>query len=431
MDARRTGAFGFAVIALMASSVVANDGLNDGRGAFARPDTVPFPAGNPYSPAKARLGETLFFDPLLSRDNDRSCGSCHAPDMGFEDGRALGLAIGGGDLPRAVPTVLNSAWGEHFFWDGRATSLEEQALGPIQADLEMAQNLDDLVAELRAHAEYPARFAEAFPASPEITADTIAQALATFQRTVVSGVSPFDRWVEGQEDAISEDAKRGFAVFTGPGNCMSCHSGWAFSDFAFHDIGLPTTDRGRGAYLDMAELDHAFKTPTLRDLTARAPFMHDGSLPTLEAVVEHYGGAFVRRPTLSPDLADISLSTQDKADLVAFLRSLDADLPPPGFVPEIAGTPPPEATLDISQMDKAFNPAAVVIKAGQRVKFNNDDTRSHNIRLHAEALEFNSGIQEPGETVEIPFSTPGTYNVFCGVHPKMKLTVEVKSGEVK
>jgi cytochrome c peroxidase len=419
---RRIGFLTFTALVVMAPAVVANDG----RGAFARPDTVPFPAANPYSQAKARLGERLFFDPLLSRDNDRSCASCHVPDMGFEDGRALGLAIGGGDLPRAVPTVINAAWGEHFFWDGRAASLEEQALGPIQADLEMAQNLDDLVAELRAHADYPAVFAAAFPATPLISAETIGQALATYERTVVSGVSPFDRWVDGQEDAIGEDAKRGFAVFTGPGKCMSCHSGWAFSDVAFHDIGLPGTDRGRGAHLDLPDLDHAFKTPTLRDLRARAPYMHDGSLPTLEAVVDHYAGKFVRRPTLSPDLGDITLNTQDKADLVAFLRSLDADLPPPGFVPEVEGTPPPAATLDISQMGKTFTPGAVVVEAGQRVQFVNDDTRSHNIRLHHDDLTFNSGIQEPGETVEIPFATPGTYHVFCGVHPKMKLSVEVK-----
>lgn len=424
--AGRRGRLGAAAVvagALASSIALAAD---DGREVFRRPETVPFPAANPYSPAKAALGERLFFDPLLSRDNDRSCASCHVPEFGFEDGRALGLAIGGGDLPRAVPTVLNSAWGEHFFWDGRASSLEEQALGPITAELEMAQDLDALVEELRADADYPGLFAEAFPDQPDITAETVAQALATYQRTVVSGVSPFDRWVDGMEDAIGEDAKRGFAVFTGAGKCSVCHSGWDFTDVSFHDIGLPGADRGRGETLKEPGLDHSFKTPTLRDLTARGPFMHDGSLPTLEAVVEHYAGGFVRRPTLSPDLEDISLSAQDKADLVAFLKTLDADLPPPGFVPEIEGAPPPAATLTISQIGKKFEPGAVIIKAGQRVRFLNDDTRSHNIRVHHDALEFNSGIQEPGEMVEIPFSTPGTYHVFCGVHPKMKLTVEVE-----
>ncbi|MGC2857186.1 cytochrome c peroxidase [Novispirillum sp. DQ9] len=398
----------------------------DGRGAFARPATVPFPADNPFTVAKAKLGETLFFDPRLSRDNDRSCASCHVPDLGFEDGRALGLALGGGDLPRAVPTTLNAAWGEHYFWDGRADSLEAQALGPIQAELEMAQNLDELVAELNADAGYRGAFAAVFADRPAITPNTIAKALATYQRTLVSGVAPFDRWVAGQEDAIGEDAKRGFAVFTGTGNCAACHSGWAFTDAAFHDIGLPGTDKGRGAHLAMAELDHAFKTPTLRDLSARAPFMHDGSLATLEAVVEHYASGINDRPTLSDDLRVLRLDDRDKADLVAFLRTLDADLPPPGFVPEVVGAPPPAATLDISQKDKTFNPGAVVIQAGQRLKFHNDDTRSHNIRLHDAALEFNSGIQDPGQSVEIPFSTAGTYHVFCGVHPKMKLTVEVK-----
>lgn len=413
--------------------------------AFERPAAVPFPAANPYTPEKAALGERLFHDVRLSGANDRSCASCHVPEKGFEDGLPTGAAIDGTPLERRVPTVLNAAWGARFFWDGRADGLEEQALGPIENPREMNQTLPELVEELKADPDLVAAFAEAFPERPEITADTIAQALATFERTIVSGIAPFDRWVAGDADAVPAAAKRGFELFIGKAGCIACHSGWEFSDHAFHDIGLPDADTGRGKVLGMAELDHAFKTPTLRDLSARGPYMHNGMLATLEQVVAHYAHArdmthamdaahamhhgmahpeTVTRVSLSPDLPKVDLTAAEQADLVAFLKSLDSDAPPPPFKAETVGLPPRMvATTEISQKDKQFQPGAITVKVGQTVQVLNDDTRSHNVRIHDPKLSLNSGYQDPGQTVELSFPEAGTYYVFCGIHPKMELVV--------
>lgn len=416
-------------------------------GTFARPAVVPFPAANPWSEKKAALGERLFHDVRLSGANDRSCASCHMPDRGFEDGLPTGAAIDGTPLDRRVPTVLNGAWGAQFFWDGRAASLEEQALGPVQNPREMNQTLPELVEELRADADLVAAFAAAFPDSPQITADTIARALATFERTVISGEAPFDRWVAGDDAAVPVAAKRGFDLFVGKAQCASCHSGWAFTDNAFHDIGLPDADKGRGAVLAMAELDHAFKTPTLRDLGHRGPYMHNGMLATLEEVVAHYAHArdpahamdaghamhhgrahpeTVSRVSLSPDLPRIDLTAEEQADVVAFLRTLDSDAPPPPFRAETVGLPAVMVTTtDISQKDKQFTPGAIRVKAGETVRVLNDDTRSHNVRVDDPKLTLNSGYQDPGQTVEMSFPETGTYHVFCGIHPKMELVVTV------
>src|SRR5690606_37059151 len=201
--------------------------------------------------------------------------------------------------------------------------------------------LDGLVRALTADADYRARCAQAFPESPAIAPDTIAAALATYERTLVSPPAPFDRWIAGEEDAIDDAAKRGFALFNGKANCAACHSGWAFTDHAFHDIGLPDEDRGRGAILGLALLDHAFKTPTHREIGRRAPYMHDGSLPDLAAVIEHYETGIVERPSLSPDLKPIDLTPSERADLLAFLATLDSPDPtPPTIAPAVAAAPP-------------------------------------------------------------------------------------------
>lgn len=404
------------------------DPLSPDPALFARPATIPFPADNPYTPAAARLGERLFHDTVLSGDGSRSCATCHIPDAGWEDGRPKGLALDGGALDRRVPTVINAAWGEHFFWDGRASTLEEQALGPVQNPREMNQTLDALVARLQQEATWRDAFATAFPATPQITPRTIAAALATFQRTIVSRRAPFDDWALGDPLAVSEAAKRGYDLFTGKARCLTCHSGWTFSDGGFHDIGLPDDDKGRGPVLHLEGLNHAFKTPTLRDLTHRGPYMHDGSLETLDAVVAHYARGTVKRPTLSPDLAAIDLSAAEQADIVAFLRSLSADTPagPPPTVSAFTPDRPPAVFLArVSQRNKTFLPEHISITAGQAVIIHNDDTREHNIRIHDPALEWNSGIQEPGETVQITPLRTGTFYAFCGIHPKMKLVIDV------
>lgn len=290
-----------------------------------RPTSIPFPEENPYSVEKAELGKMLFFDPRLSGSNLLSCASCHNPSFGWEDGQPLGAGHGMGRLGRHTPTVLNLAWGELFMWDGRMDSLEEQALGPIQADVEMAQPLDELIEELQAIEGYSELFAAVFP-DEEISGDTIGQAIATYERTIVSNRAPFDHWVDGDETAISESAKRGFVIYNTKANCVACHSGWNMTDDSFHDIGLASDDVGRAAEMnDMPEFKHAFKTPGLRNIVERAPYMHDGSLTSLSEVVDHYADGFAQRPSLSDDMKPFKLSAVEKDDLIAFLESLSSD----------------------------------------------------------------------------------------------------------
>ncbi len=293
---------------------------------YRRPKEIPFPADNPYTAVKAHLGRTLYFDPRLSRAGMQSCASCHNPSFSWGDGLPKGVGDGMKQLGRRSPTILNAAWGQIFMWDGRKESLEDQALGPIQADVEMNLPLDKLIARLEAVPQYRTLFAAAFPDGGKITADRIAKAIATYERTVVSPVAPFDRWIEGDEKAISDSAKRGFALFNGKAKCSGCHEGWRFTDDSFHDIGLADDDIGRGKFLeDIVKMQHAFKTPGLRNIVERAPYMHDGSVPDLKAVVMHYNSGGVNRPSRSDKVHPLGLTDAEVDDLVAFMRTLSSE----------------------------------------------------------------------------------------------------------
>lgn len=295
---------------------------------YRRPTSVPFPSDNSYTPEKVALGKLLYFDTRLSGSNLLSCASCHNPGFGWSDGQPLAVGHEMRILGRRTPTILDVAWGELYFWDGRAGSLEEQALGPIQAAGEMNQNLDDLIRELQAIVGYRGLFEAAFPGQG-VTADGIAKAIATYERTVVSSRAPFDDWIEGDEGAISDDAKRGFVVFNNAANCAACHGGWAMTDRSFHDIGLPDGDIGRGEQLPgIVKMQHAFKTPGLRDIDRRQPYMHNGSMATLEEVVDHYIDGGVRRDSLSEEMKPLDLTAQDRGDLLAFLHTLTGPLNP-------------------------------------------------------------------------------------------------------
>lgn len=289
---------------------------------FKRPHDTPSPADNPTTPQKVRLGKALFFDPRLSASGAIACASCHNPGLGWQDGLATGVGHGGARLTRRTPTILDAAWVEPLFWDGRAGTLEEQAKGPLAAVGEMNMPHADVVRTVRGRAGYRAMFAEAFPGG-EIDIDSVARAIAAYERTVVSGQAPFDRWVEGDDSAVDPAAKRGFAVFTVRGRCAACHGGWRLTDDGFHDIGLPGDDPGRGGLMpNLPVARKAFKTPTLRNIAERAPYMHDGSLATLEQVIDHYDNGFVRRASLSHEMKPLKLTAQEKADLLAFLRTL-------------------------------------------------------------------------------------------------------------
>lgn len=293
------------------------------RAAYRRPDNIPFPKDNPYTPAKAALGKMLFFDTRLSRDRNLSCSSCHNPSFGWEVPFAKAIGAGGKPLPRHAPTTLNQAWSKNLFWDGRAPSLEEQAKGPIQAPLEMDLPLKTAVVRLKEVQGYTAAFAKAYPVEG-ITDESIPKAIATYERTIVTGDTPFDRWVRGDAKALSDSAKRGFATFNGKGNCAACHTGWNFTDDKFHDIGMATPDKGRMGITNDPADEHAFKTPSLRETAARAPYMHDGSMPTLVAVIGHYIGGGQRRSSLSPLIKPVRLDAQEIQDLEAFLRVLSS-----------------------------------------------------------------------------------------------------------
>jgi cytochrome c peroxidase len=290
---------------------------------FDRVSVAPYPKSNPYSRQKAELGRLLFFDPRLSASEIVSCATCHNPSLSWADGLAKGVGDGMKPLGRRTPTVLNLAWASSLFWDGRAGSLEEQALGPIMSAAEMNTPLDTLVKRIKGIRGYRPYFKKAFPREG-ISERTIAKAIATFERTLVSGTSPFDRWNRGDDRAISESAKRGFLVFSTKGLCIECHGTWRFTDDSFQDIGLSDADPGRGKLLPQVEaVQHAFKTPTLRNVALRAPYMHDGSIPTLAQVVEHYNkGGAASRPSVASQIKPLHLSKQEKEDLVSFLRAL-------------------------------------------------------------------------------------------------------------
>jgi cytochrome c peroxidase len=395
---------------------------------FRRPAAIPFPTSNPYSAEKRALGETLFHDKRLSADGTYACATCHDRARGFSDGRTTAVGVPGRTLARHTPTLWNLAWAGPVFWDGRARSLEEQVAGPIVAPDEMAQPMAPLIARLGADKQYARAFVKAFPADPHVTEDNLRKAIATYERTLVSPPTRFDRWIAGENAALDTQEFDGFRLFTGKAGCANCHAGWAFTDYAFYDVGLESEDRGRGAVLRLEAAEHAFKTPSLREVGRRAPYMHDGSLRDLSDVVKHYAGGITERPTLSPDLRKISLNAEEQAALVAFLGTLttESDPAPPSTIVAEESRPVPAAKVTtISQHDKLFTPTHVRIRRGEKLWILNNDSRTHNVRVFDPKLDFDSGAQEPGETVEIAFPKSGSYLVFCGIHPKMELAVDV------
>lgn len=291
---------------------------------YQRPGTIPSPETNPTTDEKARLGKMLFFDPRLSGSGTISCASCHNPSLGWQDGLPTAVGDHGGILKRHTPTILNAAWAEPLFWDGRAGTLEEQAVGPIMADAEMAGSKTKVIDTISTVGEYREGMAKLFGKDP-YTIENVAKLIAAYERTVVSAEAPFDAWVKGNRQAISESAKRGFVLFNTKANCVSCHSTWRFTDDSFHDIGLAGDDMGRAKVAPgLVIFERAFKTPTLRNIAERAPYMHDGSLKTLEQVVDHYDHGFIQRPSLSDSMKPLHLTAGEKADLVAFMKTLSS-----------------------------------------------------------------------------------------------------------
>jgi cytochrome c peroxidase len=302
---------------------------------YRRPAAIPYPAANPYSEAKFKLGRTLFFDPIMSGSETRSCSSCHVPGLSWADGRSRAIGENHQELPLRTPTLLNVAWTPKLGWDGHFHDLEGVAIGPITAADNMNLPENVLIERLAAIPGYGEAFNAAY-GSRDITRRKIELALATFERSIVSSQAPFDRWIDGDETAISEAAKNGFDLFNGKANCAACHSGWAFTDASFHDIGVARHgDIGRGRLFPTSvKLQYAFKTPTLRDVVRRAPYMHDGSMPALDVVIDLYDRGGVERPSRADEIHPLGLSSDEKADLVAFLQTLNG-APQSVAVPEL------------------------------------------------------------------------------------------------
>jgi len=291
---------------------------------YSRPSDIPFPSDNPYSVEKAALGKMLFFDPRLSKNKNMTCATCHNPSFGWEDATSTSIGAQNTHLDRHTPTIINVAWGDSFFWDGRAKTLEEQSLGPIQSNVEMNLSLPELIDRLSEVKSYQQWFTQVFGPSG-ITAQNIGKAIATFERTIVSGQAPFDLWIEGDEDAISSSAKRGFDLFNNKAKCSTCHTGWNFTDLQFHDVGLSGSDKGLGAITMKVENEFSFKTPSLRNISQRAPYMHDGRFKDLQGVIAHYIVGGVKRESLSPLMVPVLLNAQEMSDLADFLQTLTGE----------------------------------------------------------------------------------------------------------
>ena len=303
------------------------------REAFRRPAEIPHPEDNPFSPAKAELGRTLFFDPILSGSNVRACATCHNPGLSWADGLPRAIGEGQATLALRSPTLLAVAWFPRLGWDGKFRDIESVAFGPITSKVNMNLPEKELIDRLSAIPGYLKAFSAAFGDSA-VTRRKIELALAAYERTIMPSTSPFDSWIEGDRLAINAAAKRGFEIFAGKAHCTGCHNGFAFSDGSFHDIGTATgADIGRGRFFpNSVPLRYAFKTPTLRDVSRRAPYMHDGSVPTLEAVLDLYDRGGIDRPSRSKLIFPLGLSKDEKSDLIAFLGTLTGE-PTPVPVP--------------------------------------------------------------------------------------------------
>lgn len=295
---------------------------------------VTHPKDNPSSDAKVELGRMLYFDKRLSADNTVSCASCHDPKMGWSNNDATAVGVGGQRGGRSAPSIINSAYQKFQFWDGRAGTLEEQALGPIANPIEMNLPIEEAVKRLSAIEGYQKRFKEVF--GSEVNKDNLAKAIAAFERTIVSGNAPYDRFKAGEKTALGDEAQVGMKLFFGKANCSACHNGPHFSDSAFHNLGVGASakeiDQGRRKISNI-EGDHgAFRTPTLREIARSAPYMHDGSLKTLEEVVDYYNLGGTKNDYLDEEIYPLKLSDAEKKALVTFLKE---GLASPNY-PEVA-----------------------------------------------------------------------------------------------
>ncbi|MCB8976163.1 MAG: hypothetical protein H6657_01910 [Ardenticatenaceae bacterium] len=358
-------------------------------------------AVNPTTDAKAELGYLLFFDPVLSENNDIACATCHQPDLGFSDGRSTAIGPNGTELTRNTPGLWNVGYAQNLFWDGRLDSLEAQSNVPLTHPDEMGvTDTAALVAELSAIGEYNTLFNAAF--ADGVTLENIENALAAFQRTLISNNSPFDQYAAGNVDALTPSQRRGLALFrSGATRCFECHTAPTFASDTFRVVGIPSDDLGRAGVVENGSVG-AFKVPTLRNIALSAPYMHNGSLATLEDVVNFYadgGGRVHGQENVDVFVQGFELTDQERLDLVAFLYALtdESNLPAvptavPSGLPVIQPTDNParaevaahnvggDSGIDLTDRE----PMTIVVAEGESVQTAVDRAR-------------------PGDTIEVPY----------------------------
>ena len=330
---------------IFALPAVANGGETSALDRVAHPPlglpAVPFPASNPPTSEKIALGRKLFFDARLSTNGAQSCGSCHKPSEAFtQNDRSAPTGASGRPLRRNAPTVINSAFKARLMLDGEAPSLEAQVLTPLFAADEMGNpNIKDFVARIAAFPDYRRRFEAAFDQPASMA--TIGKAIASYERSLVSGNAPFDKWYFARvSDALSPDAQKGFELFSGKAGCVVCHSigqeNALFTDQSYHNSGIGSlglkrraedrpADLGREAVTHDAGDRFKYATPSLRNVAMTAPYMHDGSLPTLDAVVRFYNSGGAANSGLDPAIHPLGLNEHEIAALVAFLEGLTGE----------------------------------------------------------------------------------------------------------
>jgi len=273
---------------------------------------MPVPEDNPITTERVERGRELFFDTRLSRDGTVACASCHAPDRAFSDGRPVAIGVYNRLGRRSAPALINRGYGRAFFWDGRAATLEEQVLQPIQDRNEMDMTLPEVSARVG------------------LPIEEVSRSLASFVRSLLFGDSPFDRFINGDRLALTTEQQEGLQLFRGKANCTACHVGPTFSDERFHNTGVAwregrLSDEGRFGVTGKPEDRGAFKTPTLREIARTAPYMHDGTLGTLRDVVDYYDAGGNRNPGLDTEVRPLRLTGTEKAALISFLESLNSN----------------------------------------------------------------------------------------------------------
>jgi parallel beta-helix repeat protein len=356
------------------------------------------PADNPTTEAKRELGYFLFFDPVLSENNDVSCATCHHPDLGFSDGKVTAVATSGSEFRRNTPTLWNVAYAKNLFWDGRLQSLEAQAELPLTHPDEMGvTDTAALAAELAAIPEYADLFASAF--TDGVSLENIERALAAFQRSLISNNSPFDQYAAGKFEALTSQQRRGLALFrSGATRCFECHSAPTFASDTFRIIGVESDDPGRAAVSEDGQTG-AFKAPTLRNIALTAPYMHNGSLTTLEEVIDFYaeGGGGVANQDVFVNGFD--LNEQERADLIAFLFALTDER----ALPEIP-TAVPSGLPVVSPIENPAREVAASYNAGSVSGESVTAREPMAIRVQeGEGIQAAVDRARPGDTIEVPY----------------------------